>query len=100
MKSNTPPKYKDPDGPTIFIVIGKYKVRKAMFDLGGSVDFLPYLVFKQLGFGELKLARMPLQLDDRSVKIPRGIVRDVLILIDIFYFFMDFVVSRHNMLLT
>jgi hypothetical protein len=35
---------------------------------------------------------MTLQLADRSVKIPRGIVEDVLIKVDAFYFPVDFVV--------
>ena len=35
---------------------------------------------------------MTLQLADRSVKIPRGIVDDVLIKVDAFYFPVDFVV--------
>ena len=34
---------------------------------------------------------MTLQLADRSVKIPRGIVEDVLIKVDAFYFPVDFV---------
>jgi hypothetical protein len=35
---------------------------------------------------------MTLQLADRSVKIPRGIVEDVLIKVDKFYFLVDFIV--------
>jgi hypothetical protein len=35
---------------------------------------------------------MTLQLADRSVKIPRGIVKDVLIKVDKFYFLVDFIV--------
>ena len=35
---------------------------------------------------------MTLQLADRSVKVPRGIVEDVLIKVDKFYFPMDFIV--------
>jgi hypothetical protein len=46
----------------------------------------------QLGLGELKPTSMTLQLADRSVKVPRGIVEDVLIKVDKFYFPMDFIV--------
>jgi hypothetical protein len=35
---------------------------------------------------------MTLQLADRSMKIPRGIVKDVLIKVDKFYFPVDFIV--------
>ena len=63
-----------------------------MLDLGASVNLMPYSVYLQLGLGELKPTTMTLQLADRSVKIPRGIVEDVLIKVDAFYFPVDFVV--------
>ena len=56
------------------------------------MNLMPYLVYLQLGLGELKPKTMTLQLADRSVKIPRGIVDDVLIKVDAFYFPVDFVV--------
>jgi hypothetical protein len=61
-------------------------------DLIASVNFLPYSVYLQLGLGELKPTTMTLQLADRSVKVPRGIVEDVLIKVDKFYFPVDFIV--------
>ena len=53
---------------------------------------LPYSVYLQLGLGELKPTSMTLQLADRSVKVPRRIVEDVLIKVDKFYFPVDFIV--------
>ncbi|XP_026428296.1 uncharacterized protein LOC113324187 [Papaver somniferum] len=47
---------------------------------------------EQLGLGKLKPTLVTLQLADRSVKIPRGIVEDVLIKVDKFYFPVDFIV--------
>jgi hypothetical protein len=61
-------------------------------DLGPSVNLLPYSVYLQLGLGELKPTTMTLQLADRSVKVPWGIVEDVLIKVDKFYFPVDFIV--------
>jgi hypothetical protein len=61
-------------------------------DLGASVNLLPYSVYVQLGLGELKPTSMTLQLVNRLVKVPRGIVEDVLIKVDKFYFPMDFIV--------
>ena len=46
----------------------------------------------ELGLGELEPTNITLQLADRSVKIPRGIVKDVLVQVDKFYFPVDFVV--------
>ncbi|XP_026378441.1 uncharacterized protein LOC113272863 [Papaver somniferum] len=48
---------------------------------------------EQLGLGEMKPTPVTLQLADRSVKIPRGIVEDVLIKVNKFYFPVDFIVS-------
>ncbi|WJZ98397.1 hypothetical protein VitviT2T_016924 [Vitis vinifera] len=85
-------KYKDPGCPTISVMIGGKVVEKALLDLGASVNLLPYSVYKQLGLGELKPTSITLSLADRSVKIPRGIIEDVLVQIDNFYYPVDFVV--------
>ena len=45
-----------------------------------------------MGLGELKPTSITLQLADRLVKIPRGMVEDVLVQVDIFYFPVDFIV--------
>ncbi|RVW86075.1 Retrovirus-related Pol polyprotein from transposon 17.6 [Vitis vinifera] len=66
-------------------------VEKALLDLGASVNLLPYSVYKQLGLGELKPTSITLSLADRSVKIPRGIIEDVLVQVDNFYYPVDFV---------
>ena len=65
---------------------------KALLDLGASVNLLPYSVYKQLGLRELKHTTITLSLADRSVKIPKGIVEDVLVKMDKFYYLVDFVV--------
>ncbi|KAL8492812.1 hypothetical protein ACS0TY_024128 [Phlomoides rotata] len=49
-------------------------------------------LFKTLGLGELKPTTMNLQLADRTVTYPRGIVEDVLVKVDKFIFPIDFVV--------
>ena len=85
-------KYKDPEYPTISVNIGGTYVERALLDLGASVNLLSYLVFKQLGLGELKPTTITLSLADRSVKIPKGIVEDVLVKVDKFYYLVDFVI--------
>ena len=42
--------------------------------------------------GELKPTNITLSLADRSVKIPKGIVEDVLVKVEKFYYLVDFVV--------
>ena len=49
-------------------------------------------MYKQLGLGELKPTNITLSLADRSMKIPKGIVEDVLVKVDNFYYPVDFVV--------
>ena len=79
IRNNLPPKYKDLGSPTISIVVGNSKLGHALVDLGASVNLLPYSVYVDLGLGELEPTNITLQLADRSVKIPRGIVKDVLV---------------------
>ena len=85
-------KYKDPGCPTISVNIGGISVEKALLDLGASVNLLPYSMYKQLGLGELKPTSITLSLADRSIKIPKGTIEDVLIQVDRFYYLVDFVV--------
>ena len=92
IQSKTPMKYKDPGSPTISVNIGGTCIDKALLDLGASVNLLPYSVYKQLGLGELKPTNITLSLADRSVKIPKGIVEDVLVKVDKFYYPVDFIV--------
>nr|CAN77278.1 hypothetical protein VITISV_015828 [Vitis vinifera] len=73
-------------------MIGGTVVEKALLDLGASVNLLPYSIYKQFELGELKPTSITLSLVDRSVKIPRGIIEDVLVQVDNFYYPVDFVV--------
>ena len=56
------------------------------------MNLMPYSVYKQLGLAELKPTNITLSLAHRSVKIPKGIVEDVLVKIDKFYYPVDIVV--------
>ena len=92
IQNRNPVKYKDSGSPTISVNIGGNCIDKSLLDLGASVNLLPYSLYKQLGLGKLKPTNITLSLADRSVKIPKGIVEDVLVKIDKFYYPVDFVV--------
>ena len=92
IQSKYPAKFKDPGSPTIPVNIGGKCIDKALLDLGASVNLMPYSVYMQLGLGALKPTTITLSLADRSVKIPKGIVEDVLVKINKFYYPVDFVV--------
>ena len=92
IQSKYPVKCKDPGSPTIPVNIGGNCIDKSLLDSGASVNLMPYSVYMQLGLGELKPTTITLSLADRSVKIPKGIVEDVLVKIDKFYYPVDFMV--------
>ncbi|KAL2497917.1 Uncharacterized protein Adt_23467 [Abeliophyllum distichum] len=53
---------------------------------------MSYSIFKQLGLGEAKPTTVTLQLADRTVKRPRGIVEDILVKVGKFIFPADFII--------
>ena len=77
IERDLPPKYNDPGTPTISCFICEKNITNVLLDLGSSANLFPYSVYQQLGLGEIKPTRMTLQLADRSLKFPRGIVEDV-----------------------
>jgi uncharacterized coiled-coil protein SlyX len=92
IQHNTPTKFKDPGAPTISCVIRQKEIDKALLDLGAGGNLLPYSIYQQLGLGELKPTTVILQLANRSIKKPRGIIEDVIIKVDKFFFLVDFIV--------
>ena len=92
LQADIPIKRKDPGCPTIPIAIAGQNFEKALLDLGASVNLLPYSVYLRLGLGDLKATPVTLQLADRSVRIPKGVVEDVLIQVGEFLFPVDFIV--------
>jgi len=92
LQNNNALKYKDLDCPTISCFIGEHKIEKALLDLRASVNLLPYSVFQSLNLGELKPTSVTLLLADRSMKVLRGVVENVLVQVDKFIYHVDFVV--------
>ena len=86
------PKYKDPGFPMVACQIGNQACNQALLDLGASVNLMPYFVYLQLSLGEIKPTFVVLQLANQSVSRPRGIVEDVLVQIDKFYYLVEFLV--------
>jgi hypothetical protein len=82
LQCKIPVKYKEPGCPTIACMIGDTKVERDLLDLEASVNLLPYSIYAQLGLREMKPTSVTLQVADRSVKVPTGIIEDVLIKVD------------------
>ena len=53
---------------------------------------MPLTIFQKLGLKEAKPTIVTLQLVNRSLKHPRGIIKDVLVKVDKFIFLIDFIV--------
>ncbi|XP_076939912.1 uncharacterized protein LOC143608881 [Bidens hawaiensis] len=92
LQNKLPTKMTDPGSFTIPCLIGDLFVSNALADLGARLNLMPYAVFSKLGLGEPKPTSMIIQLADRSVKYPRGIVENMLVKIDKFVFPVDFVI--------
>jgi hypothetical protein len=86
------PKLKDLGSFTIPCKISDHDFEQALLDLGAGVNLLPYTVYETLGLGELKPTSITLQLADRSIKRPRGILEDVLVKVGEFILLADFIV--------
>ena len=56
------------------------------------MNLLSYFVYKKLGLGEFKPTSITVSLVDRSVKIPRGMIEDVLVQVDNFYYPVDLLI--------
>ncbi|XP_063941166.1 uncharacterized protein LOC135149396 [Daucus carota subsp. sativus] len=92
IQKSIPQKLKDPGSFSLPCTIGKMENIKALCDLGASVSLMPYTICKRLGLGELKKTRISLQLADRTIKHPLGVIEDVLVKVDKFFIPCDFVV--------
>ncbi|XP_070007271.1 uncharacterized protein [Nicotiana sylvestris] len=86
------PKLEDPDAFTIPYTIGSADFAKALCYLGASINLMPYSVFKNLGIGQPRATLMRLQMVDRTMKRPLGIIDDVLVRVDKFILLADFVI--------
>jgi len=87
-----PAKLKDPGSFSIPCTIGNVSIDRALSDLGSSVSLMSYTIFKRLGLEDLAPTCISLQLADRSIKYPLGILEDVPIKVGDFYVPIDFVV--------
>ena len=85
-------KLKDSSSFTITCVMGKHTFSKALCDLGVSINLMPYSVAKKLNLGEITPTALSLQMANRSMASPKGIIEDVLIKVCKFIVPIDFVV--------
>jgi len=80
IQKKLPPKLKD---------LGSFSIPCV---IGSSVSLLPLSLLKRIGIGDLKPTKMTLQLVDRSIIYPAGVLEDISIKVGKIYIPADFVV--------
>ncbi|XP_070004649.1 uncharacterized protein [Nicotiana sylvestris] len=90
------PKLEDQGSFTIPCTIGSADFVKALCDLGASINLMPYSVFKTLGIGQPRPTPMRLQIVDRTLNMPLGIIDDVLVRVDKFILPANFVILDYE----
>ena len=89
---NLPLKMQDPGSFTIPYTIGNFEFGTTLCDSRASINLMPLSVVKRLSLGELTPTTMTLQMADRIMSQPKGVLEDVLIKVGKFIFPMNFVV--------
>ena len=92
IQKSIPEKRQDPGSFTIPCMIGNTDIGKALCDSRASINLMPLSVAKKLSLGELTSITMTLQMENRTLAHPEGILEDVLIKVGKFVFPVDFVV--------
>ena len=92
LQRKLPQKCKDPGSFTILCTIGKTRFKKAMLDLGASINVMSYSIYTSLNLGPIEETGVIIQLADRSNVCPRGVVEDVLVQVNELVFLVDFYV--------
>ena len=94
IQKSLPAKMKDPGSFTIPCIIGKYEFKRALCDSGAIINLMPLLVVQRLILGELTPIEITLQMVDRSMAQPEGVLEDVLVKVGKFILPVDFVVMK------
>jgi len=92
IQKSLPQKSRDPRSFTLPVTIRNLTIKRALMDLGASINLIPLSMWKKIGDVEVRPTKMTLQLADRSIKYPYGIVEDMIVKVDKILFPIDFVV--------
>ncbi|GJT79388.1 retrovirus-related pol polyprotein from transposon TNT 1-94 [Tanacetum coccineum] len=79
LQNELPPKEKDPGSFVLPCIIGNTTVNNSLTDFGASISVMPFSMFKRLGLGNSRRVNMVIEMADRSMQSPKGIVENVLV---------------------
>ncbi|XP_073041724.1 uncharacterized protein [Primulina eburnea] len=91
-QGNLPQKLQDPGEFVVPCEIRGKLVENAICDSGASVNIMPSSLYEKLGLSRIKPTGLSLQMADKSVRTPLGVVEDVELKIDKIKLLADFVV--------
>ena len=94
IRNKLPPKLKDTWSINIPCVVSKLSIGRILYDLGASVTLMPLSLCRKLNIREPKPTNISLQLADRSIIYPEGILEDVPIKVGEFYVPCDFMILK------
>ncbi|XP_071732806.1 uncharacterized protein [Rutidosis leptorrhynchoides] len=87
-----PPKFKDPGTPLIAVTVGNVNVKKALLDLGASINIITFCLVDRFELGLMKRTDIIIQLANQSIKTHRGILEDLIVKVEDFYYPVNLVV--------
>ncbi|XP_074300459.1 uncharacterized protein LOC141631728 [Silene latifolia] len=85
-------KLQDPGSFYIPCMVDNVSIKKALCDLGASASILPLPIVRKVGLHDMIPTSMTVQLADRLVQRPMGVIEDVPVKVCNFYIPADFVV--------
>ncbi|KAK5773318.1 hypothetical protein PVK06_049624 [Gossypium arboreum] len=94
LQRKMPVKCKDRGMFAIPCKIGHLVIQKAMCDLGASINAMPYSIYESLNADFLTKTGVIIQLADRSIVHPEGVLEDVLVKVNELIFPADFYVIK------
>ncbi|CAA7402149.1 unnamed protein product [Spirodela intermedia] len=91
-------KKKDLSAPLITCDIGGTHFSRSLLDSGASVNLMPKALYNKFKFEDIESVLLNLQLVDGSIKQPYGVLEDVMIKLEHYTFYVDFIVTNMKIL--
>ncbi|GJS01773.1 hypothetical protein Tco_0318281 [Tanacetum coccineum] len=92
INNSIPKKERDPRSFTLTCFINNVCFDNALANLGASVSIMPLSTYLNLGLGKLAHTKLKVELADGTVKYPKGIAKNVLVVIGKIIFPIDFII--------
>ncbi|XP_059070597.1 uncharacterized protein LOC131860231 [Cryptomeria japonica] len=88
------PKYSDPSSPIIKVSVGKTTIPNTLVDLGAAINVMTNETKEKLALKGLRPTPTVLQMADRSLVKPEGVIEDVVLSIDSWDYPTDFMILQ------